>query len=85
MNYTVNIGIDIEEIFEGLSEQDKFGMIKGLLYRLSEKGQSDLVKEVLSDFPEREVREITSEYLGFADTDRMISVLEEQGYKVTEE
>lgn len=69
MNYGVDINVNVRELFDGLSEIAQF----------------ELVRELLSELPDREIGEIITRHLELADTDRMISVLEEQGYKVTEE
>lgn len=69
MNYGVDINVNVRELFDELSQRAQF----------------ELVRELLSELPDSEIGEIINRHLELADTERMISVLEEQGYKVTEE
>lgn len=69
MNYGVDMTVNVRDLFDELSERAQF----------------ELVRELLSELPDREIGEIINRHLELADTDRMVSVLEEQGYKVTEE
>lgn len=69
MNYGVDMTVNVRELFD----------------KLSERAQFELVRELLSELTDSEIGEIINRHLELADTDRMISVLEEQGYKVTEE